>query len=113
MGIPYSRLLQGDHRASIHREGGHRLWQLPETSERILIAAHEGTNAVILSHLLGIEPVPWAWLRFSTAWAGISVLHTRPVAGGAVWSLEAFNRTHQLASLLSHPDWERDGRTGS
>jgi hypothetical protein len=36
-----------------------------------------------------------------------------PVAGGAVWSLEAFNRTHQLASLLSHPDWQRDGRTGS
>ncbi len=106
-------LLQGDHRAAIHQEGGHRLWQLPETSERILIAAHEGTNAVILSHLLGIDPVPWVWLRFSTAWAGISVLQTVPVAGGAVWSLEAFNRTHQLASLLGHPDWQRDGRSGS
>lgn len=106
-------LLQGDHRASIHEEAGHRLWQLPETSGRILIVAHEGTNAVILSHLLGIEPVPWAWVRFSSAWAGISVLHTLPIAGGAVWSLEAFNRTHQLAPLLSHPDWQRDGRTGS
>jgi broad specificity phosphatase PhoE len=104
-------LLAGDHRATIHEDAGHRLWQLPEPGVRILIVAHEGTNAVILSHLLGIEPVPWAWVRFSSAWAGISRLHTLPIAGGAVWTVESFNRTDHLTPLEAHPEWVRDGRT--
>ena len=116
-------LLAGGHRATIHEDSGHRLWQIDElvetdaegksggeTKERILIVAHEGTNAVILSHLLGIEPVPWAWVRFSSAWAGISRLHTMSVAGGAIWALESFNRTDHLTPLHAHPSWQRDGR---
>ena len=83
----------------VHEDGGHRLWQLPDAPTRLLIVAHEGTNAVILSHLLGVDPVPWAWLRFSTAWAGISHLRAQRVANGAVWVLEAFNRVHHLDGL--------------
>jgi probable phosphoglycerate mutase len=105
-------LLQGDHALGIHEVSGHRLWQVPE-SRRILIVAHEGTNAVLLSHLLGIEPVPFAWVRFSSAWAGISVVHTLDVAEGRVWSVESFNRTEHLDPLRERPDWKRDGRTQS
>lgn len=105
-------LLQGDHALGIHEVSGHRLWQVPE-SKRILIVAHEGTNAVLMSHLLGIEPVPFAWVRFSTAWAGISIIHTVDVAGGRVFSVESFNRTGHLLPLHEHPDWTRDGRTRS
>lgn len=92
-------LLQGDHRLTIHQDSGHRLWQLPESSERILIAAHEVTNSAIISHLLGIEPVPWTWLRFSSSWAGISTLHTMEVGGGHVWGLECFNYTAHMNDL--------------
>jgi broad specificity phosphatase PhoE len=106
-------LLQGDHRLGVHEVSGHRLWHVPEAMERVLIVAHEGTNAVLLSHLLGIEPVPFAWVRFSSAWSGISVVHTLQVAGGSVFGIESFNRTAHLAPLWSHPDWERDGRTQS
>ena len=106
-------LLEGDHRLGIHEVSGHRLWQVPDRGKRILIAAHEGTNAVLVSHLLGIEPVPFAWVRFSTAWAGISVLHTLEVAEGLVWSVESFNRTDHLAPLRERKDWVRDGRTQS
>ena len=106
-------LLQHGHRLGIHEISGHRLWQLPESLERVLIVAHEGTNAVLLSHLLGIEPVPFAWVRFSTAWAGVCTVQTLKVANGAVWSLESFNQTSHLAPLRAHPDWRRDGRTGS
>ena len=59
---------------------------------RFLIVAHEGTNAVILSHLLGIEPVSWASMRFSSAWTGISLVRTIPVADGHIWALAGFNR---------------------
>jgi len=106
-------LLQGDHRLGIHEVSGHRLWQLPDERQRILIAAHEGTNAVLMSHLLGIEPVPFAWVRFSAAWAGISVIHSLEVAGGSVFSVESFNRTDHLAPLRARPDWQRDGRARS
>lgn len=95
-------LLQGDHRMAIHEDSGHRIWRLPdgqEAPERILLVAHEGTNAIVISHLLGIEPVPWEWVRFSSVWCGISRLRAVPIATGAVWILEAFNRVGHLDGL--------------
>lgn len=92
-------LLTGDHRVSIHEDGGQRLWHIPAEKERLLIVAHEGTIAVLVSHLLGVAPVPWAHLHFASSWAGISRLRAVPIAGGFVFSLEAFNRTEHLADL--------------
>jgi len=94
-------LLLGSHAMRIHAESGHRLWQLPAQRARLLIVAHEGTNAVLLSHLLGVPPVPWAWLRFSTEWAGIARLRTVRVASGFAWELAAMNRIHHLAGLTA------------
>ena len=93
--------LDESHGALIHRESAHRLWHAPEGDKRILIVGHEGTNAVLISHLLGTEPVPWAWLRFSSAWCGITRLVTTAVAGGSVWVLTAFN---QIGHMLGLPD---------
>lgn len=101
-------LLAGQHRISIHEDAHHRLWHIPEGIERILIIAHEGTNAVLLSHLLGIEPVPWAWIRFSSAWTGISRVESVQTAGGVIWALESFNRIDHLAEIAEPP--EADGR---
>jgi probable phosphoglycerate mutase len=92
-------LLVGAHRLRVHRDGGHRLWQVPEPGQRILVVGHEGSCSVILSHLLGIEPVPWAWLRFSIAWAGVARLRAAQVGGGAVWVLNAFNQSQHLEGL--------------
>ncbi len=102
-------LLLGDHRLQIHEAAGHRLWHVPQQTGRLLIVAHQGTSSVIVSHLLGIEPVPWSPLRFDTAWASITRLHVTRVAGAAVWSLECFNRVHHLAGL----DASSDGRSAS
>ncbi|HEX2486649.1 MAG TPA: histidine phosphatase family protein [Myxococcota bacterium] len=84
-------LLVGEHRMELHEDSGHRIWRLPDAERRILLVAHEGTNALIVSHLLGIDPVPWEWVRFSSSWTGISRLRTVPVASGAVWVLARFN----------------------
>lgn len=92
-------LLLGSHRLRAHEDSGHRIWRIPEDSQRLLILAHNGTNAILISHLLGIEPVPWAWERFSSCHAGISRLHTAPVASGAVWILESFNRVRHLDAV--------------
>ena len=92
-------LLVGTHRLRVHLDGGHRVWQVPEPAPRLLLVGHEGTHSVILSYLLGVDPVPWAWLRFSLAWAGLARLRAAPVAGGAVWTLRAFNDTAHLGGL--------------
>jgi len=101
-------LLVGDHRLGIHEDAGHRLWQVPDElrDAHIVLVAHEGTNSVALSHLLGIEPNPWAPLRFSVAWTGLTRVHTAQLGSGTVWSLEYFNRTDHLLPLES----TRDGR---
>jgi probable phosphoglycerate mutase len=92
-------LLLGPLRMRIHEDSGHRIWKLPEENRRYLLIAHQGTNAVTLSHLLGIEPVPWAWLRFSSCHAGISRLHTTPAGSGAIWVVEHFNRVTHLSPI--------------
>lgn len=94
-------LLSDHHRVEIHDEGGTRMWQLPREGPRLLVVAHEGTNAALLSHLLGLDPVPWAWMRFSTAWGGISRLRSLHFPSGAVWALDFFNRTEHLRDLDS------------
>lgn len=103
-------LLDAEHRVrvSLHEEAGWRLWDIPDEHERLLIVAHEGTNAAILSHLLGIEAVPWTWMRFSGAWAGIHRLHTVKTGSGRIWSLQHFNDVTHLAPL----EREVDGDVG-
>jgi probable phosphoglycerate mutase len=97
-------LLTGDHAMNVHEDAGHQLWQVADWDARLLVVAHEGTIAIMTSHLLGIEPNPWAPLRFTTAWTGIARLQTSQLGRGAVWSLAAFNRTDHLASLAAPHD---------
>jgi len=94
-------LLAEHHRVSIHEDASHRLWRIPDPTRRLLVIAHEGTNAVLISHLLGLDPVPWAHLHFSSSWAGISRLHTVKITGGALFALESFNRVDHLAPVLA------------
>lgn len=97
-------LLTGDHAMHVHEDSGHQLWQVPDWDAHIVVVAHEGTIAVMTSHLLGIEPNPWTALRFTIAWTGIARLHTAQLGSGAVWSLAAFNHTDHLASLAGPGD---------
>ena len=92
-------LLTGDHAMGVHEDAGHRLWKVQDWDARVCVVAHEGTIAIMTSHLLGIDPNPWAPLRFTSAWTGIARLHTSQLGDGAVWSLASFNRTDHLAHL--------------
>ncbi len=89
-------LLIDDHRLPLHEASSYRIWQRPEGYQRILIAAHAGTNAMIVSHLLGLEPVPWGWMRFHSAHTGVTRLYTAPVATGCVWVLAEFGSIAHL-----------------
>ena len=85
------------HSFRSYREHDFTVWNLPEAKPTIAIVAHMGTNAVILTHLLDIRPVPWEWLRFETGLAAYSVLQARPIGlQGYVWSLLQFDREDHL-----------------
>jgi len=55
--------------------------------------------------------VPWTWMRFASAWTGISRIQSIGIAGGAVWALESFNRVQHLAEVDSAG--HGDGRSKS
>jgi len=100
-------LLSSSHGMGIHSNSGFRLWHPPEDDRRLLIVAHEGTIAVILSRLLDVEPVSWAFVRFSSYWAAITRLVTVPIADGYAFSLRAFNDIGHLLALGPPPGGRR------
>lgn len=65
----------------------HHLWSVDDPDQRVIIVAHAGTNAVILGHLLGLEPVPWEWDRFRQPHTGVSRLTTFRMSTGWGFSL--------------------------
>ncbi|MGD2061317.1 MAG: histidine phosphatase family protein [Acidimicrobiia bacterium] len=67
--------------------GQRDLWSVEDPERRVVIVAHAGTNAVILGHLLGLDPVPWEWDRFRQPHTGVSRLTTFRVSTGWAFSL--------------------------
>jgi broad specificity phosphatase PhoE len=79
-----------------HAGDPHRLWDVPDGPPRVVLVAHAGTNSVITSHLLGIDPQPWEWERFPCAHASITVLRSRPIARADMWALGSFSDVAHL-----------------
>jgi broad specificity phosphatase PhoE len=73
-----------------------RLWEVPSAPYRMLVVAHAGTNSVVLGYLLGLDPEPWEWERFSSDHASLTVLDATPIAGSWIFSLETFSDTAHL-----------------
>ena len=63
------------------------LWEVDDPEKRVIVIAHAGTNAVILGHLLGFDPVPWEWDRFRQPHTGVSRLTMIRVSTGWAFSL--------------------------
>lgn len=79
------------------------LWQVPDDAPRLLFVAHAGTNSVVLGHLLGLDPEPWEWERFDSGHASITLLRTRRIASGHIFSLLRFSDVAHLPDgLVSH-----------
>ncbi|MEM9714132.1 MAG: histidine phosphatase family protein [Actinomycetota bacterium] len=76
------------------------LWEVDEPDRRYVVVAHAGTNSVILTHLLGVEPVPWEWERFVIHHASISTVETMGLAGAWSFSLTRLSDTRQFPAGL-------------
>ena len=79
--------LDSDHR---------HLYTVDDPDKRVIIVAHAGTNAVVLGHLLGLDPVPWEWDRFRQPHTGLSRLTMVRVSTGWAFSLRQLGDVHHL-----------------
>ncbi len=73
-----------------------QLWRVDEPDIRVVVVAHAGTNAVVLGHLLGLEPVPWEWERFRQPHTGVSRLTTIRISDGWAFSLRRLGDVSHL-----------------
>lgn len=79
------------------REHEFTVWEQPDRPMTIVIVAHGGTNAVLLTHLLDVPPVPWEWVRFESELAAYSIVQARPLGQrGCIWSLIDFGEVDHL-----------------
>ena len=72
------------------------LWEVPDLAPDITMVAHAGTNSVVLGHLLGLDPEPWEWERFASDHTSVTRLRTTRIAGGDIFSLQAFSDVSHL-----------------
>ena len=70
------------------------------TDASVLMFAHAGTNSVVLTHLLGIDPVPWEWERFVTGHASISEVRTIEIGSVSAFSMTTLSATRHLPDHL-------------
>ena len=80
----------------IHPMEGRHLWTVDNPDQRVVIVAHAGTNAVVLGHLLGLDPVPWEWERFQQPHTGVSRLKMMRIADGWAFSLRQLGNVAHL-----------------
>jgi len=71
-----------------------------DTGASVLMFAHAGTNSVVLTHLLGIDPVPWEWERFVTGHASISEVRTIEIGSVSAFSMTTLSATRHLPDHL-------------
>lgn len=72
------------------------LWTIDDPDKRVIIVAHAGTNAVVLGHLLGLDPVPWEWERFRQPHTGVSRLTMSRISTGWAFSLRQLGSVTHL-----------------
>ncbi|HRE03709.1 MAG TPA: histidine phosphatase family protein [Ilumatobacteraceae bacterium] len=79
--------------------GERGLWDVAEIEaglDRVVMVAHGGTNGAVVANLLQVEPEPWEWERFRNGHAAFSVLHSLPIAGHHIWSLDQVGDANHL-----------------
>ncbi|MEZ5216727.1 MAG: histidine phosphatase family protein [Ilumatobacteraceae bacterium] len=72
------------------------VWSVPDPDLKLGLVAHAGTNAVIICHLLGLQPTPWEWDRFVLNHASITRLRSIAVGEGHTFALTRLSDVEHL-----------------
>jgi 2,3-bisphosphoglycerate-dependent phosphoglycerate mutase len=72
------------------------LWRVENPGRRIALVAHAGTNAAIISYLLGLQPLPWEWDRFVLGHTSISRVQAIELGDGFTFTLRQMGAVEHL-----------------
>lgn len=89
-----------EHGITWHTQEHPHLWDSRGDDGRVAIIAHGGTNAVAITHLLGMEPTPWEWERFPLGHTSITHLKAIRLAGAHAFTLQTYNELTHLPEQL-------------
>ena len=73
------------------------VWKVQDPDRQIAFVAHAGTNSCIVSHLLGLDPVPWEWDRFVIGHASVTRIESFAMGDGHSFGLTRLSDTEHLA----------------
>lgn len=90
------RALLAERGATRATDGHPAVWRLERPDQRLVIVGHGGSNAVALTCLLDLQPVPWEWERFVSQHASVTCVRARRIAGGHIFSLRSFSSVTHL-----------------
>lgn len=76
------------------------LWHLDHPTRKVVVVAHAGTNAMAVSYLLGIAPVPWEWERFVAFHASVSEIEPIDISDVHAFSMLRFADVSHLPADL-------------
>lgn len=77
--------------------GGLPLWRIDRPDQTIALVAHAGTNSCIISHLLGLDPVPWEWDRFVLGHASVTRIDSFGMGDGHTFGLTRLSDVEHLS----------------
>jgi len=88
--------------ARVGTETPARHWEIAREDARLVLVGHGMAHAVALEHLLGIEGVPWAGLRFQLVHAAFTRVRAfrAPASPAWVFGLLAHNEIDHVAREL-------------
>lgn len=72
------------------------VWHIADPELVVGFVAHGGTNSVVISHLLGLDPTPWEWDRFVLRHASVSRLEALELGDGYTFSLTSLSDVEHL-----------------
>lgn len=72
------------------------LWRIDRPDQDLALVAHAGTNSCLLSHLLGLDPVPWEWDRFVIGHASITTIQSYEMGDGHTFGLTRLSDVEHL-----------------
>ncbi len=76
------------------------VWRIDDPDRRILLIAHAGTNAVVICHVLGLDPVPWEWERFVLGHASVTRIEAFATGEGHTFGITHLSDVEHLPTQL-------------
>ena len=75
-------------------------WRIAHPKKRLIFVGHNGSNAVAIGHLLGMQSVPWPWERLVALHASISRVKSSELLGGHIFGLRDHSNVGYLPRAL-------------